>query len=134
MFECLIMGDSLAVGTSYFRKECTTIAKSGINSEKYLTDYTSDVPFNTKTAIISLGSNDTPNIDTYENVLKLRKKINAQKVYWILPAIKEWKRKHVWMVAHEFGDSIIDPKSVPMSPDHVHPTFKGYRELAEETK
>lgn len=133
MFECLIMGDSLAVGTSHFRKECVLIAKSGINSGDYISKYMA-APFDSKTTIISLGSNDTKLMDTYENVLKLRKNITSGKVYWILPANKEWKRKHIWLVANEFGDSIIDPRTTEMSLDHVHPTFNGYKEIAERTK
>ena len=127
------MGDSIAVGTSHFRKECVTIAKSGINSTSYNNKYVA-APFDTKTAIISLGANDTPDIDTYENLLKLRKSVNAERVYWILPAIKERKRKQIWLVAKEYGDIIIDSRNVPISPDHVHPTFKGYKELAEQSK
>ena len=134
MFECLIMGDSIAYGTAHFRKECVAIVKSGITSGKYLNDYTNGVPFDSKTTIISLGVNDSSDMDTYENLLKLRKKINSEKVYWILPAIKEWKRKHIWMVAREFNDIVIDSRNVQISQDHVHPTFKGYQQLSEHAK
>ena len=34
----------------------------------------------------------------------------------------------------ENKDIVIDARDVPISPDRVHPTFGGYRQLAEETK
>ena len=36
MLECLILGDSLAVGVGQVRSECVTRAKSGINSYNYV--------------------------------------------------------------------------------------------------
>ena len=36
MLECLILGDSLAVGVGQVRTECVTRAKSGINSYNYV--------------------------------------------------------------------------------------------------
>ena len=35
MIECLIVGDSIAVGVSQVRHECMSIAKSGINSSDW---------------------------------------------------------------------------------------------------
>jgi len=35
MIECLILGDSIAVGIGQMRPECVVQAKSGINSEDY---------------------------------------------------------------------------------------------------
>lgn len=136
MFECLIMGDSLAVGVGQIRTECVTYAKSGINSYDYVNRHVLHTQGNTeaKTVIISLGSNDTKNIDTYEELLALRQMVKADRVYWILPNIKETKRKAVWMVANQFEDNIIDARNHGRSPDHVHPTYKGYKSIAEETK
>lgn len=135
MLECMIMGDSLAVGVGQIRKECVTYAKSGINSY----DFTNRYILNThgaqaKNVIISLGSNDTKNIDTYEELDTLRQMVKADRVYWILPNIKESKRKAVWMVADKYKDIVIDARRHERSPDTVHPTYKGYKGIAEDTK
>ena len=74
MLECLILGDSLAVGVGQIRKECVTYAKSGINSYDYVNRHVLYTKGNTaaKTVIISLGSNDTKNINTVEELDTLR--------------------------------------------------------------
>jgi len=57
MLECLILGDSLAVGVGQIRQECTTRAKSGINSYDYVNRHIWHTNGNNqaKTIIISLG-------------------------------------------------------------------------------
>ena len=140
MFECLIMGDSIAVGTAHFRKECVTIAKSGINSGQYLTHYISNTPFDTKTAIISLGANDSPDQLTYENLQKIRAKVNAERVYWILPAgnLKgsevpiEHVQNIVTELAAQYGDVVLPITKI--SSDKIHPSKEGYKDLAEKTR
>lgn len=136
MFECLIMGDSLAVGVGQIRTECVTYAKSGINSYDYVNRHVLHTQGNTaaKTVIISLGSNDTKNINTFEELDTLRQLVKADRVYWILPNIKEEKRKQVWMVADKYKDIVIDARQHDRSPDTVHPTYKGYRSIANETR
>ena len=136
MLECIIMGDSLAVGVGQIRKECVTYAKSGINSYDYFNRHVFHTQGNTqaKTVIISLGSNDTKNIDTYEELLSLRQLVKADRVYWILPNIKETKRKDVMMVAERYKDFVIDARQHDRSSDNVHPTYNGYKTIARETK
>jgi lysophospholipase L1-like esterase len=135
MIECLIMGDSLAVGVGQIRKECETHAVVGINSTNYVNTFvTKNYPANAKTMIISLGSNDTKEIDTYEELDALRQMVKADRVYWIIPNIKETKRKAVWMVANKYHDHVIDARNHDRSPDTVHPTAKGYKSMAEMTK
>ena len=132
MIECLVMGDSIAVGTSYFRKECTTIAKSGINSTDWKKQHLAKLP-NAKSTIISLGSNDWDK-KTNQNLLEIRQKIEGR-VFWILPSAtrKPNERNAVLDIAKQFNDVVVDrPKE--MSADGIHPTFNGYRELAEKTK
>jgi lysophospholipase L1-like esterase len=53
-------------------------------------------------------------------------------VYWILPAIKPEVQEIVRRIAVENGDVILPIKD--LSTDRVHPTTKGYRQLAEATK
>ena len=135
MIECLIVGDSIAVGVSQIRTECISIAKSGINSlswNKHNLDKLKPV----KTLIISLGANDYKGINTETNIRLLRKKAQAEKVFWLLPSskLKPSQVDVVKMVAKEYNDVVIPRPEQDISGDGVHPTFKGYKKLAEQTK
>ena len=135
MLECLILGDSIAKGISDIRKECVAYVKSGVNSHDYVNRFLLNSNSNSaKHIIISLGSNDLSNIQTYEELDTLRQMVKADRVYWILPNIKETKRKQVWMVANKYNDMIIDARGYDRSQDTVHPTYKGYKNMAEQTK
>ena len=136
MIECLILGDSLAVGVGQIRKECVTHAVSGINSYNYVNRYVLHTKGDTqaKTVIISLGSNDLQNVNTYEELDTLRQLVTGDKVYWILPNIKETKRRAVWDVARKYNDWVIDARGYDRSSDAVHPTYKGYKGIADETR
>ena len=136
MLECLILGDSLAVGVGQVRTECVTRAKSGINSYDYMNRHILHTQGNTqaKTIIISLGSNDTAKINTFEELDSLRQLVDANRVYWIVPNIKEDKRRAVLAVADKYNDFVIDARQHDTSPDQVHPTYKGYKSISEKTK
>jgi lysophospholipase L1-like esterase len=136
MLECLILGDSLAVGIGQIRTECATYAKSGINSYDYVNRHILHTNGNMQAehVIISLGSNDTKNINTFEELDSLRQLVKADRVYWILPAIKEYKRQAVQKVAEKYKDVIIDARQTALSADGIHPTGKGYKSLAEKTR
>lgn len=137
MLDCLIMGDSLAVGIGQVRKECVTYAKSGINSYDYVNRhvlYTQTNHKEARTVIISLGSNDYKSINTYEELRTLRQLVKADRVYWIMPAIKDVKRANVEKVAAQFNDTVIDARQHQLSADGIHPTLKGYQSIAKETK
>lgn len=137
MLDCLIIGDSIAVGVSQVRKECAAIVKSGINSkvwnEKHLDKI---VAARAKTLIISLGANDYKGINTEENIRLLRNLANADKVFWLLPSqkLKPSQVEAVKKVAQQFGDTVIPRPETDISADGVHPTYKGYKILAEKTK
>jgi hypothetical protein len=81
-----------------------------------------------------LGSNDTKNIKTFDELDTLRQLVKADRVYWIMPAIKEDKRKAVWAVANKYHDHVIESRNYDLSPDKVHPTYKGYTSIANQTK
>lgn len=136
MLECLILGDSIAKGISDIRTECVARVQSGINSHEYSNRFIlhTQGDLEAKTVIISLGSNDYKSLDTYEELVSLRENIKGDRVYWILPNIKEDKRKQVWMVANKFKDIVLDARNHARSPDQVHPTYSGYKTLAQETK
>lgn len=135
MLECLIVGDSIAVGVSQVRPECASIAKSGINSR----DWNARNMQRLKPArvlIISLGANDLKGHNTEGNVRSLRTNAQADKVFWLLPneTLKPAAVAAVKQVAAEFGDSVIDRPKTNMSADGVHPTYKGYKILADQTR
>jgi hypothetical protein len=137
MIECLILGDSIAVGVSQIRKECVSFVKSGINSKDFYNKHKSMLsqPTKTGTTIISIGPNDTKSIDTIKYANLIRENING-KVYWILPSNtkKPEKFQIIKEVAAVWGDVVIERPADKISPDGVHPTYAGYKEIAEKTK
>jgi lysophospholipase L1-like esterase len=52
-------------------------------------------------------------------------------VYWIRPAIKPNIQEIVELTAHQFGDTVVPITS--LQPDGIHPSWKGYKEIAKET-
>ena len=132
MLECLIMGDSIAVGTEMFKKECVAYAKGGINSKQWLDKNVGKSPYIAKTIIISLGSNDHQYVKTEEELRTIRKLTKADRVYWIMPAIKPNIQEIVKKIANEYGDTVLP--ITRLQPDGIHPSWAGYKELAEKTK
>ena len=134
MLECLILGDSIAKGISDVRKECVAYVQSGINSYNFLNKNISKSPFTAQTVVISLGSNDYKDLNTFEELNSLRQLVDAERVVWIIPNIKETKRRDVWYVAKLNNDHIIDARGHERSQDTVHPTHNGYKTIAKATK
>ena len=131
MLECLILGDSIAVGVHKARPECVAYVKSGINSRDFVNRYIGK-DLVADTVVISLGSNDHQGIKTRNELLDLRSQIVGKKVYWIMPAIKPEIQEIVEEVANKHGDWII---RIPhLSKDRVHPTRKGYERIGEIVK
>jgi lysophospholipase L1-like esterase len=90
--------------------------------------------------VISLGSNDHKYIKTEKELFKLRERVQAEKVYWILPAGNSKSseipivriQEHVESIAEMYGDWII---RIPyLSKDGIHPTVKGYEKIGEIIK
>lgn len=131
MIECLILGDSIAVGTHTFKKECVAYAKGGINSWQWVNqNITKDLT--AKSVIISLGSNDHKGVKTEEELRTIRLLTKADHVYWILPAIKPNIQEIVKKIAAEYKDTVVP--ITRLQPDGVHPSWAGYKEIAEKTK
>ena len=137
MLECLIIGDSIAVGTSHYRKECVSYSKGGWNSWQWNKDYLAKASSQpAKTVIISLGANDHKGVKTEAELRKMRSAIKADRVYWISPG-KERKpipQDAIERIAKEYGDFILPRPMAHMSPDGIHPTGTGYKVLAEQAK
>lgn len=133
MIDCLIIGDSIAVGTKMFRPECVDYAKGGITSLGWNKKYgNNDLTANT--VIISLGTNDWEKADTYGMLMNIRTKIKGQRVFWILPneQSKPLIAHQVREVAGQFNDVVLP--TTRWQADKIHPSWAGYKELAEKTR
>lgn len=139
MLECLIIGDSIAQGIANVRTECVDYAHGGYNSWQINKLYRTTT-LNAETVIISLGTNDHKYIDTYKELIQLRSRIKAKRVFWILPANVNPKsgtdigivQASVESIAGAHGDRILAiPR--PMA-DKYHPTTVGYKNLANQTR
>lgn len=130
MIECLIIGDSIAVGTAMHKPECVTIAKVGITSHGW-NDRFNVREIEAGVVVISLGSNDINPERTAIELSNLRRDIRlAKRVYWIVPAVdKPEIVEIVKNIARVYGDDLLTIPNV--SRDKIHPTKKGYKKLAE---
>jgi lysophospholipase L1-like esterase len=132
MLECLIVGDSIAVGVANVRTECVTYAKGGINSYQWLNKNVDKTPLVAKTVIISLGSNDHKYVKTESELQAIRELTKADRVFWILPAIKPDIQEIVRKVAAKHGDTVLP--ITRLQKDGVHPSWAGYKDLGEKAK
>jgi lysophospholipase L1-like esterase len=132
MLDCLIVGDSIAVGTHQFKPECAVYAKGGINSKQWVDKNIQNTPLQAKTIIISLGSNDHKYVKTEGELQTVRQLTKADRVYWILPAIKPDIQEIVKKVAAQYGDTVLPITS--LQPDKIHPSWAGYKQIAKEAK
>ena len=131
MIECLILGDSIAVGLHHQLPQCESLSKGGWNTWQWNRDYLKR-NLTAQTVIISLGSNDHKHIRTQEELENLRAKVQAHRVFWILPAIKPEIQRIVKVVAALHGDTVVPITRV--QPDGVHPSWAGYKQLAKDVK
>lgn len=131
MLECLIIGDSIAVGTSRVKPECVSFARGGWNTEQWNKDYLKN-ELKAGTVIISLGSNDHKGVHTRIELEKMRAKVEAKRVFWILPAIKPAVQDIIFTIANEYGDTILPIRG--LQKDGVHPNMNGYKDIAKSTK
>jgi lysophospholipase L1-like esterase len=132
MIDCLILGDSIAVGTHQARPECVAYAKGGWNTWQWNRDYLKN-DLTARTVIISLGSNDHKGVKTKAELQRIREKVGATaRVFWILPAIKPEIQAIVRDMAEEYRDTVLP--ITRLQKDGVHPSWAGYKQLAEKTK
>jgi lysophospholipase L1-like esterase len=125
---CVILGDSIAVGTAMAAPACRVSAEVGISSRSYARERVDQVTADT--VVISLGANDHPSgIGAPEAMEVVRSRITARRVVWLLPSCGA--RAAAIEVARSHGDATID--SAPFAgADGIHPTAAGYRILAAE--
>jgi len=131
MLDCVILGDSIAVGTHQFKQECQLIGKSGINSYQF--NKTVNKSFSSNVVVISLGSNDNIGIKTKLELTNLRSRISTNsKVYWILPSIKPDIQNIINEIAQHNGDIVLI--ATKLNKDGIHPSWASYKELADNIK
>ena len=137
MLECLIIGDSIAVGTAQARPECVSYSRGGWNSWQWNKDYLAKASAQpAETIIISLGANDHKGVKTEAELRKMREAVKGKRVFWISPG-KERKpvpQDAIERIAKEYGDVVLPRPTAHMSADGVHPTGKGYKLLGEMAK
>lgn len=132
MLECLILGDSIAVGAHQARPSCVAYARSGWNTTQWNRDYLKN-DLKASTVIISLGSNDHPGVRTKAELQRIREKVGTTaRVFWIMPAIKPEIQKIIKDMAQEYRDTVLP--ITRLQKDGVHPSWAGYKELVEKTK
>jgi len=138
MLECLVLGDSIAVGTQQFAKECQLQGKGGINTWQFNKMYPGS--FYAETVIISLGSNDHQHVKTYDQLFEMRQRIGAKNVFWVLPAgnLKasnvpiERIQGFIREIAYANGDTVLPIRG--LQPDGIHPSWSGYKDIVERTR
>lgn len=131
MLECLILGDSIAVGTQQFRQECVLVGKGGINTWQFNKNYAQKIE-PAETVVISLGSNDHDGVNSFKELLAMRERVQGKRVFWIMPAIKPHIQDMVRIIAKNFGDTVLP--ITRLQPDKVHPSWAGYKDIAAKTK
>lgn len=136
MLECLIIGDSIAVGVAQQRTECVSYSTGGLNTWQWNKKY-SDKVLASPVVIISLGTNDHKGVKTLGELTAMRNRVTAQQVYWIMPPcndkfckpeVNEWVKQ----IANSRGDKIISTSR--LQADAIHPSWAGYKELANQTR
>ena len=138
MFECLILGDSIAVGTSHVLPNCISFSKGGINTWQWNKMYGNErKEFASEVVIISLGTNDHKGVKTFDELVKMRNKVNAKRIYWIMPPCNESFCKpnvNDWVkqIASKNGDFIIGTQR--LQKDNIHPSTAGYKEIASQVR
>jgi lysophospholipase L1-like esterase len=131
MIECAIIGDSIAQGVAQYRPECLGIARYGWTSAQWNRRWGS-MELNAHSVIISLGSNDSPAVKSELELRAIRANAHSDRVFWILPANNVSMQRLIRQIALDWGDTVLP--ITQLSPDRVHPTVSGYRQLAKETK
>jgi hypothetical protein len=86
--------------------------------------------------IISLGANDHAGVKTDAELRKMRSTVKADRVFWISLGTdrKQKQMALIEKIAAEYGDIIIPRPEAHMSPDKIHPTGKGYKVIANQTR
>ena len=116
MLDCVLVGDSIAVGMSAFTP-CALAAQVGRTARDQANRVT-EVSFDL--VIISVGSNDEGDPMLTNSLRRLRAKVDARRVVWIMPY--RWSAAEaVKQVAVEHREGYIQLDQNFTTKDGVHP-------------
>jgi len=123
--SCAVIGDSIAQGVAAQMPQCAALAHKGWTSARWRHQYQTR-RIDADRVVISLGSNDF-GADTGPTLESIRAQVKARQVVWIAPA---HHAAPVLAVAAAHGDAVVPIPA--LSPDSIHPTPRGYRQIARE--
>ena len=126
MFECLILGDSIGVGTAQainarYLRRCEVQAVERATADQIRSWRRPAKPYGA--AIFAIGSNDAPGSALARKLLNIRAGLTSRRVIWLLP----YGRRQAYIVASvaaTFGDETLDLKRF-RSEDRIHPADYG---------
>jgi lysophospholipase L1-like esterase len=135
MIECMVIGDSIAVGVQAHLPRCELVGKSGLNSGQF-NAMSAEKILEAKTVIVSLGSNEAKGVKTSRELIKVRARIAADRVIWIMPqGVARGSgveiadvQEIIVRVASIFNDRVI---AFAPGADGIHPAPGGYKTIAE---
>jgi hypothetical protein len=131
MVPCLVLGDSIAVGTAAALPVCHAEAVVGISSSAWVHRFGARTEANL--VVISLGANDGAAHRTKDTISALRSTVRACRVVWLLPAYPALAREAIMVVAANYGDRIVD--TAPYAPPGgLHPSGRGYAAVAYQAE
>jgi lysophospholipase L1-like esterase len=125
--DCLVMGDSIAVGVAQF-SACKSLSTGGLSSWRWLNKWGGDLDrVNPSLVLISLGANDGADPRSRKALEAVRSKVKASKVMWLAPSetLAPEPRKWVRAVAGQFGDRVFELPKEHLQKDGIHLSWAG---------
>ena len=125
---CLILGDSIAVGTSAALAisgfQCETRAQIGASSSDAVRSAAKSL--SASLVVIAIGSNDPRNPELLQNLEAIRRRTASRRVVWVAP-YNPAASAIVRTVAVTFGDTVLQLNRF-RTRDGIHPV--SYRAIA----
>lgn len=123
MFECLILGDSIGLGTGRainmrYAAQCDVLAAERANARQIAAWRLPLKRYGT--SIFAIGSNDAGTPHLARALRNIRARISTHRMIWLLPYDRQ-RAYIVNSVAATYGDETLDLLRFP-SRDHVHPS------------
>jgi len=123
MFECLILGDSIGLGTAravnaLYAARCDVRAAERANADQILRWQIP--PKRYGASVFAIGSNDAASPDLTKKLRNIRARIIARRVIWLLPYDRQ-RATIVSSVAATYNDETLDLLRFPTR-DRIHPS------------
>ncbi|MDE8652837.1 hypothetical protein [Novosphingobium album (ex Liu et al. 2023)] len=129
MFECLIFGDSIGLGTARavnerYPSQCEVRAAERATAHQMVSWIIPPRIFGT--SVLAIGSNDAPTPGLSVKLTRIRARIPSRRVIWLLPYDRQ-RAALVSLVAARYNDETLDLDRFPTR-DRIHPA--SYRQVA----